>query len=511
MRIDVTSETRLQIISDDTGIPKYVEAQPEPLNALSNSVTIHRLADRHPSAIESYRAYARSSGATLPNDAWVMDTIAGPNISDKETVINFAKMTANDYIAEPGTGTWNQISGRFNWSASFGWLGDGLRGHIYADKNNNTIIISVKGTSPALFDGAETTTNDKINDNLYFSCCCGQGGSYLWRQVCDCSASVYTANETCIIEELRNKDRYYESAIDLYTNVTKVYPKADVWLTGHSLGGAMSALLGLTFGLPTVAFQAIPDALPAARLGLPTPPGYNGLLPQSRRNTGIFHIGHTADPIYMGACNGVGSTCTWAGYAFESACHVGEMCVYDTVGDKGWRLSIGSHRINTVISDVLEAYDEIPLCAPEEECYDCQLWKFFKSNESETTTISSSTTSSVIVTTTSGRSSTCETPGWWGCLDKTTTRTSTMSTSVTTAPTTSTCKTPGWFGCKDATTTTTIESSTSLATQTATPSPSTSACLDPGWLGCRDETVTTSISGSATTSARHLITPAPNL
>lgn len=487
-------------------MPEPVEAGNEPLISRSRFLTIHRLADRRPSAIESYRVRSSEATFTLP---WVMDEIAGPDVTNKETIITFAKMTANDYIQEPGTGDWNQISGRFNWSASFGWLGDGLRGHIYADKTNSTIVVSLKGTSPALFDGAETTTNDKLNDNLYFSCCCGQGGSYLWRQVCDCSTSVYTANETCITKELHNKDRYYESAIDLYTNVTQVYPNANVWLTGHSLGGAMSALLGLTFGLPTVAFQAIPDALPAARLDLPTPPGYNGMLPQSRKNTGIFHIGHTADPIYMGACNGVGSTCTWAGYAFESACHVGEMCVYDTVGDKGWRMSISSHRINTVIPDVLEAYDEVPSCAPEEECYDCQLWKFFKSNGSEISTSSPAITSTSTSATT--RTSTCETPGWWGCLDTTTTMASTSFTSVTTTAT-STCKTPGWFGCKDPITTTTTRTSISWSTQTSTPNNSTDTCLDPCWFGCRDPTGSRpAVSGPTTTSARHAITPAPNL
>jgi hypothetical protein len=56
--------------------------------------------------------------------------------------------------------------------------------------------------SQALFDGEGTTTNDKINDNLFFSCCCGQGGSYLWRQVCDCQTTLYNANLTCIVEAL---------------------------------------------------------------------------------------------------------------------------------------------------------------------------------------------------------------------------------------------------------------------------------------------------------------------
>ncbi|QGA15422.1 hypothetical protein EYB26_003080 [Talaromyces marneffei] len=525
LRFDVTPETRLQVLSEDTGLPESIETYPESLTAHSRPMIIHRLADRRPSVMESYRVHARSSGTaiTLPDNAWVLDETTGPDVTSKETVLTFAKMTANDYIQEPGTGDWNQISGRFNWSTSFGWLGDGLRGHIYADQTNGTIIISLKGTSPALFDGAETTTNDKLNDNLYFSCCCGQGGSYLWRQVCDCSTSVYTANETCIIEALHNKDRYYESALDLYTNITHLYPNANVWLTGHSLGGAMSALLGLTFGLPTFAFQAIPDALPAARLGLPSPSGVNAVLPQSRRNTGIYHIGHTADPIYMGTCNGVGSTCTWWGYAFESACHVGDMCVYDTVGDKGWRVSIAAHRIKTVISDVLEAYDEVASCAPEEECYDCELWKFFKSNGSET-----SPTSTIATTTSPSptRTATCETPGWWGCLDKTTTARTSSSTSVTTTST-STCETPGWFGCKDHTTVTTT-TATSYPSHTPTQSSSTSTCLTPGWFGCLDPTesvpLTTAISSSTTchspgivwgchdsttTSPGHAITPRP--
>jgi lipase ATG15 len=54
------------------------------------------------------------------------------------------------------------------------------------------------------------------------------------------------------------------------------------------------------------------------------------------------------------------------------------------------------------------------------------------------------------------RTATCQTPGWWGCLDKTTSGESSSSTEgVTTTTSTAICKTPGWFGCKDKTTTTT--------------------------------------------------------
>lgn len=414
-----------------------------------------------------------------------MDSVAGPDVTDKQTVLTFAQMTANDYIEEPGTADWETIHGKFNYSSSFGWKGDGLRGHIYADKTNSTIVISLKGTSPALFDGAGTTTNDKVNDNLFFSCCCGQGGSYLWRQVCDCQSTVYTANMTCIVEAMNDENRYYKAAIDLYSNVTDIYPEANVWLTGHSLGGAMTSLLGLTFGLPVVTFEAIPEALPAARLGLPSPPGHDSRLPQTRKHTGAFHFGHTADPVYMGSCNGINSICTWGGYAMESACHTGQMCTYDTVADKGWRVGIGTHKIKNVISDVLEVYNDVPTCEAEEECFDCVLWHFFRSNGSESTTTTTATTTSPTLT----RTSTCKTPGWWGCLDESTTTTTTTTESTTT--TTSTCKTPGWFGCNDPTTTATTSTT---ATQT-----STSTCETPGWFGCNDPTTTTNAATPAPT------------
>jgi putative lipase involved disintegration of autophagic bodies len=42
-------------------------------------------------------------------------------------------------------------------------------------------------------------------------------------------------------------------------------------LIGHSLGGSVAALIGVTFGVPTVAFEAPGEKLAASRLHLPTP------------------------------------------------------------------------------------------------------------------------------------------------------------------------------------------------------------------------------------------------
>jgi lipase ATG15 len=241
------------------------------------------------------------------------------------------------------------------------------------------------------------------------------------------------------------------AARNLYTNVTKDYPDSNVWVVGHSLGGAVSGLLALTYGLPAVTFEAVPEALAAARLGLPQPP--NSVLGshQTRSLTGNYHFGHTADPIYMGTCNGGFSFCSMAGYAFESQCHTGQRCVYDVVGDKGWRVSMTTHSIRTVIDTVLKEYDEAAECAAEPECQDCYNWNYYDSNSSLPTTTRTTTTSA---TKTRTRTSTCKTPGWWGCLDDTTTTTttstssstSTTTTTTTTTTLTTTCETPGWFG-----------------------------------------------------------------
>lgn len=73
--------------------------------------------------------------------------VQGPNVSDKETILNLAIMSQNAYVAETFSDGWQDIHGPFNYSQGFGWQNDGLRGHIYADEDNSTIIMALKGTS----------------------------------------------------------------------------------------------------------------------------------------------------------------------------------------------------------------------------------------------------------------------------------------------------------------------------------------------------------------------------
>ncbi|KAJ2968480.1 hypothetical protein NUW58_g10212 [Xylaria curta] len=477
------SEAQVWLAAEDNHPPEQITA----LKAKSRAQKIERLVDRRPSTIDPLVAAARQRGYVLASSesAWTIDDVPSPDITDKETVLTMALIVANAYVKSPELPDWDEVGYPFNRTADFGWESDGLR------------------TSPAVFDGDGTTTNDKINDNLFFSCCCAQQGQWTYKQVCDCATGTYACNNTCVRTALSEENRYYQAARELYTNVTELYPNSNIWVAGHSLGGAVSSMVGLTYGVPVVTFEAVPEALAASRLGLPVPPHGDPDFPQTRPYTGAYHFGHTADPIFIGTCNGATASCSYGGYALETACHAGYECTYDTVGDLGWRVGIGTHKIRAVINDVLKKYDSVPGCVYTPECRDCAYWKMYESNSTDGTT---TTTSSSTTTKTRTRTATCETPGWWGCNDKTTTTDSiTSTTSETTSTSTSTCKTPGWFGCNDKITTTTTETTSSQTTPTVTST--TTTCATPGWFGCNDPTSTTPAQATAPLTSTSCATP----
>lgn len=477
---------------------------PRPKYTASSRVRgIKRLRDRSKDTIEAHLLNHRHGLTTsFTVDSWGVDEVPQPNITDKATVLSMAKIAADAYVEVEHTLDWLDVGSGYNLTDDFGWEADGLRGHIFADENNSTVIIGLKGTSAAVFDGAETTTNDKINDNLLFSCCCARLGMF-WTTVCDCyTGTAYTCNKTCLKKELMSENRYYRAALQLYYNVTSMYPDSNVWVVGHSLGGAVSSLLGQTYGLPVVTFEAPGEAMASDRIGLPMAPD------GARQSTelGVYHFGHTADPVFMGACNGPTSVCSIGGYAMESRCHAGAECVYDVVSDWGWRMGLGYHRIQGVIRDVIEKYDDVPKCVAEPGCVDCFNWNWVEGNQ--TTTPPTTTTSATSTTSTT----TCQTPGWWGCRDVTTTPGMPTTTTTTQTPT-ETCSHYGWFGnCLDPTTTATTSTTTSSTlatiTKTLTPAPTATptttaseTCSKYGWFGgCIDPTTTSAATASPTNS-----------
>lgn len=170
----------------------------------------------------------------------------------------------------------------------------------------------------------------------------------------------------------------------LVDDLLNIYPNANVWLIGHSLGGALASLLGSTYGLPAVAFESPGERLAAARLHLPLPrPKIE--TPNSRMPlVPVTHVYHTGDPIPQGVCTGFGSPCTQAGYALETRCHLGKSIVLDTVKKLGWRVGVWNHPIKDVILKVLEVDGvdwgdgrDVPLAQEEVDCIVSASVRFF--------------------------------------------------------------------------------------------------------------------------------------
>lgn len=96
-----------------------------------------------------------------------MDEIWGPNVTDKESVLSLARIAADAYVLERSDPEWQDVGCGFNYTEDFGWDNDGLRGHIFADTQNETVIIGIKGTSPGkcMSWSSMYSTYPKINNS----------------------------------------------------------------------------------------------------------------------------------------------------------------------------------------------------------------------------------------------------------------------------------------------------------------------------------------------------------
>ncbi|RUS17822.1 Alpha/Beta hydrolase protein [Endogone sp. FLAS-F59071] len=355
LSVDVDEETSFVV---NMRLGKTFKPSPEHMHVLRTIKTNGEMRNAMQTAGE---------GVYQPGVGWL------PNVSDNETIVTLAKMTHNAYNDANKRDDWYELGERWGVNNSFGWEADGLRGHIFVNDDNTTLVMSLKGTSAGLFGGGETGVKDKLNDNLLFSCCCARVGSS-WKTVCDCyTGNDYECDQECVEDSLSNEELYYSIAMKIFLELYALYPNATVWVTGHSLGGSLASLLGLTFGLPTVTYQIPGERRAASRLHLPGPPALN------YSEIPLWHIGHTADPIFMGVCTGPSSSCWYGGFAMETRCHSGRTCVYDVVNQSGWKVDVRSHRIRDVIENLLTKWDTVPECTVEEECSECGIWNFTSS------------------------------------------------------------------------------------------------------------------------------------
>jgi lipase ATG15 len=206
------------------------------------------------------------------------------------------------------------------------------------DESERVQVIVIKGTSLATPIGSgPTATEDKFNDNMMFSCCCAKA-SWEWTPICDCPLSTKQCSLSCLLRESNFDKSYYNLAQTIYLAVQEWRPRTSIWMTGHSLGGALASLVALTNDLPAFAFEAPGDLMYASRLGLlpdlprPNPGGGGSSMPNYTDFLSalpIYHFGTSQDPIFMGTCRGLSSSCYWFDYALESQCHTGYECTYE--------------------------------------------------------------------------------------------------------------------------------------------------------------------------------------
>jgi lipase ATG15 len=120
-----------------------------PLRIRSRSARIYRFADPwsmlFDKTTETGGNHRRETGALSHN--WRLDTVSEPDVSDKETVLGLAKMSSDAYLVDELAPHWFNSTAGFNLSSSFGWQDNMLRGHVFANENNSTVVIAIKGTS----------------------------------------------------------------------------------------------------------------------------------------------------------------------------------------------------------------------------------------------------------------------------------------------------------------------------------------------------------------------------
>ncbi|CAE6500881.1 unnamed protein product, partial [Rhizoctonia solani] len=328
---------------------------------------------------------------------WKSHEIIGPATNKRETLLALAKMTNNAYFKDSKTIGWYDLGGKWtnvkplfsliyftkkqqDHSIGYDPSTSGFRGHVFVSHDNRTAVLSIKGTSAVVFGGSATVFKDKLNDNLLFSCCCARV-DWTWIPVCGCARSGGRCDQSCVESSLQTDGLFYEIGVNLYNNLTYMYPDAQIWVVGHSLGGSLASLVGATFGAPVVAFEAPGERLAAQRLHLPI----------AEDALHITHVYNTADPIpmvrlsffslssvvdFLGADGGgrervrvrrrfvTREDMRWRRgksaleYQVSDSnffrCHLGQTIVYDTLSILHWASDIRSHFINTIIDQLLD-------------------------------------------------------------------------------------------------------------------------------------------------------------
>lgn len=113
---------------------------------------MQRLRDRRPSTIDGMLKAKRIGGDNVQilDSAWITENTPGPNITDPATVLALAYMTYDAYYFNESSPDWEDIGGGYNRSLDVGWQSTGLRGHVFTNDDDSSVVLALKGTTPGM-------------------------------------------------------------------------------------------------------------------------------------------------------------------------------------------------------------------------------------------------------------------------------------------------------------------------------------------------------------------------
>lgn len=303
---------------------------------------------------------------------------------DYETVYEFAKMSNNAYYSITSK---HWLNTTLDIVENRSIENDTVKAYLFTNSKRDKVVVSFKGTSVYWTNYGSSTlqmernddiykynnnmcklstsTNDKYNDNLFFSCCFYKQSSLF--NSCDRCEKLEKSEccSKCYRDTLDYEKNYINIVKKIIDNISLDYDfdKSDVFFTGHSLGGMLASLASIMYNKTAVTFE--------------TPGDINYIRRSGFSETGsnkIYHFGHNADPIYIGTC---GSTCSMVGYNIDTKCHSGFTCLYDAKKKLGYTESIFNHRIEYIIKNLIPEWkNDLPECIKDIDCTDCDKWQY---------------------------------------------------------------------------------------------------------------------------------------
>lgn len=261
---------------------------------------------------------------------------------------------------------------------------DTVRAYLFSSEDYKTHIISIKGTTTILgknINILNSVYNDKLNDNLFYSCCFYKQSS-LFNKIEpliqeNCWESDFK-NKTCKKKCFNVMKNYELNYIDITNSIIENiksnieynvdFNNHEILFTGHSLGGTLAAIMGAIHNKPAISFES---------------PGVENFLQNSNflenkiNYDNIYNFGHNADIIFTGKCNGRFSFCYIGGYNIDTKCHIGKVCEFDSINKLNISESIFTHKLDYVIKNIIPYWEnDFPTCEIKNDCIDCDDWTY---------------------------------------------------------------------------------------------------------------------------------------